>query len=49
MDVLKILSYPFNEMVLEGPFDDLVEKIRGEQFMDVRAWKMCCKRLKDSM
>jgi hypothetical protein len=49
VDALKILTHPLNEMILEGPFDDLMEKIRGEDFMDVCARKVCCERLQEDI
>jgi hypothetical protein len=31
----QVLTYPFNKVVLEHTFDELVEEIRSYQFMDV--------------
>jgi hypothetical protein len=41
----EILSDPRNEVVLEGPFDQLMENIRGQEFMNVCSRKMICERL----
>ena len=35
MFLVQILLYPFDQMVLECTFDDLVEKVRCNQFIDI--------------
>jgi hypothetical protein len=32
---LEVLCYPINEMVFEGPFNELVEKVKRQQLMNV--------------
>lgn len=41
----KILSDPRHEVVLEGSFDQLMEKIGGQEFMDICSRKMICEWL----
>ena len=38
--------HPRNEMVLKGAFDQLVQNVRGEQLVNVGAWKIIRKRLR---
>jgi hypothetical protein len=40
-----IILDPCHQMVLEDPFDELVQDIGGDQFMDVGSWKIFCKGL----
>ena len=40
MDMLEILLYPCDKMILECSFDELMEKIRGEHFVDVSPREM---------
>jgi len=35
----QILLYPFDQMVLECTFDDLMEKVRCNQFIDIGTGK----------
>jgi hypothetical protein len=41
----KILTNPCNEMVFKCTFDDLVEEIRTQKFMDIGARKLGSERL----
>lgn len=42
---IKIIIDPRYEVVFECPFDDLVEEIGREEFMNVRAREPMCERL----
>ena len=46
MDDLKIFLYPGHQVVLEGPLDDLVQKIRRQHLVDIRAWEIRGKGLR---
>lgn len=39
--------HPTDQMVFEGPFDELVEEVGREQLVYVSAWEMVCKRLRE--
>jgi len=39
------LINPTDEMVLEGAFDELVEEIRCQKFVNVSTWKAFSERL----
>jgi hypothetical protein len=41
----EVLTNPGDEVVLECAFDDLVEEIRAQQFMDIGVRKPCRERL----
>jgi len=43
--VFNVLLNLSNEMILESPFDDLVEEIGRQQFMDVCPWEVGSERL----
>lgn len=45
----QVLFNPVDEMVFECPFDDLVEKIGGKQFVYVCPGKVSCKRLQSEL
>lgn len=45
MFVLKVLANPLNKVVFEYTFDELVEEVRGYQFVDVCAGEMLGKWL----
>jgi hypothetical protein len=36
----EIFFNPGNEMVFERPFDGLVEKVRGEELINIRSWEV---------
>ena len=40
MCYLQVILNPHNEVVLERPLDGLMEKVRGEEFVNVRLWKL---------
>lgn len=42
----KVLVDPSNEVIVEAPFDELMEKIGGEETVDVCAREIVCERLK---
>jgi hypothetical protein len=35
-----VLPDPLHKMVFESPFDDLMEKIRRDQLVDIGAWEV---------
>ena len=43
--MLEEILNPCDEVVLECTLDDLVERVRGEEFINVSAWKVCCEGL----
>ena len=45
MSFVKILLNPSNKVVFEGPLYRLMEKVRGEQFVDIGMGEVECKRL----
>ena len=46
MDEDQVFFYPTHEVVFKGPFDDLVEEVRSEEFMDISTRETCGKRLR---
>jgi hypothetical protein len=36
----EVLPNPFNEVVFEGAFDQLMENIRGQELVNVCSWKI---------
>jgi hypothetical protein len=42
---VQVLNYPLYEVVLEGPLYELVQEVRGEEFMDIGSRKAVRKRL----
>ena len=46
MDEDQVFFYPTHEVVFKGPFDDLVEEVGGEEFMDISTRETCGKRLR---
>lgn len=49
MHLLKIRFNPSNNMILERAFDELVQKVRREKFVDVSTGKVVCEWLKGMM
>ena len=47
MLALEVLMNPHHDVILESTFYHLVEKIRGNQLMDVCTGKSICKRLQN--
>jgi hypothetical protein len=41
----EIIFNPYHKMIFERPFDDLVEKVRGEKFVYICTWEVGCERL----
>ncbi len=41
----EVLFDPGDNVIFESPFDDLMQKIRREKFVDVRTGKICSERL----
>jgi len=44
----EIFSNPSYKMILEGPFDDLMEEIWGNEFVYIGSWKVVGEGLKFS-
>jgi hypothetical protein len=42
---LNVFLHPVDEMILECPLDNLMEDIRGQEFMDISAGKAICEWL----
>ena len=49
MLALQSLLHPSHQVVFERAFDQLVEQIRRDKFVDVGTWEALCKRLHDSI
>jgi hypothetical protein len=45
MQYLQVILDPCNKVILEYTLDDLMEKIGGEEFVNVRTGKHHCERL----
>ena len=45
VDEDKIVLHPLDEVVLEAPFDNLVEEVRSNKLVHVCTWKRVCKGL----
>lgn len=43
--VADVLRYPRHEMVLKGSFDNLMEQVGCEEYVDVGARELMCERL----
>jgi hypothetical protein len=41
----EIVLNPGNKMIFEGAFDDLMEEVGREQFMNICTWKVIGERL----
>lgn len=41
----KVFSYPRHEMILECTFDDLMEEVRGDEFVDICSREIIRERL----
>ena len=41
----QVILNPGNQMVLEGTFDELVENVWCDQFMNIGSWEVVCERL----
>jgi hypothetical protein len=45
ISVLNVVLDPSHQMVLKGAFDNLMEKVGGEKFMNISTWKIRSERL----
>ena len=45
----QVLLHPRNKVVLERPFDDLMEEVRCYKLMDICAWEVISEWLKKSI
>jgi hypothetical protein len=45
MSYVQVVSYPSHEVIFEGSFDKLVQKVRCKKFVTVYSWKSMSERL----
>lgn len=48
MNLYKVILNPGDEMVLERAFNQLMKNIRRKELVDISAWKIICKWLKEA-
>ena len=41
----KVLTHPLNKVVLEHPFNELMEQVRSDELVDIGVGKVFCERL----
>ena len=41
----KVLTHPLNKVVLEHPFNELVEQVWSDEFIDIGVGEVFCERL----
>ncbi|KAF8223184.1 hypothetical protein L208DRAFT_1412282, partial [Tricholoma matsutake] len=41
---MQVVGHPSYQMIFEDSFDELVQKVRCKEFMDIHSWKPMCVR-----